>query len=114
MKKVILIFLGLYMASCAPAPGSNAGNNNQISSENSPESQAKILTEKMKESLTLNEAQAEKILMTNVINLKMVKRLRENRETDKLSSTKQKYQEEIKNILTEPQFTKFLAEFGDN
>lgn len=114
MKKLILIFLGLYASSCAPVPNTNAGTSNQVSADSSPESQAKILTEKMKESLTLNEAQAEKILMTNVINLKMIKRLRENRETDKLSSTKQKYQEEIKGILTEPQFTRFLAEFGDN
>ena len=49
--------------------------------------------------------------MINVVNYKILKRLRENNETDKLSSTKEKFHQELKSVLTESQFEKFLVEF---
>ena len=66
-----------------------------------------------KDSFSKKEKQwkEDKILMINVVNYKILKRLRENNETDKLSSTKEKFHQELKSVLTESQFEKFLVEF---
>jgi DNA recombination-dependent growth factor C len=98
------------MFGCAPGITPTTSSIPKIS-ENSPEAEARNLTTKMKDKLLLNAAQEDKILMINVVNNKVIKRLRENNETDKLSSTKEKFHTELKAVLTENQFSKFLVEF---
>ncbi|HLO44497.1 MAG TPA: hypothetical protein VK175_09200 [Leadbetterella sp.] len=111
MKNICcLLLLAFWALSCAPSTTPTAGNNPKLS-ENSPEAEARNLTTEMKEKLQLDATQEDKILMLNVVNNKVIKRLRENNETEKLSSTKEKFHTELKAILTENQFTKFLIEF---
>jgi DNA recombination-dependent growth factor C len=115
MKNLIII-LGIFCGTmaCAPATTPTESTNKTIATIISPEAEAKSVTEKMKSVLALNEAQEEKVMMVNVINIKLMKKLRESKETDKMSSTKTKYQSEIKEILDEAQFAKFLVEFNEN
>ncbi len=100
----------IMMFGCAPGTTPTTSSTPKLS-ENSPEAEARNLTTKMKDKLLLNTAQEDKILMINVVNNKLIKRLRENNETDKLSSTKEKFHQELKSVLTESQFEKFLVEF---
>jgi DNA recombination-dependent growth factor C len=106
----LLIVLVITMFGCAPGTTPSTSNAPKIS-ENSPEAEARNLTTKMKDKLLLDATQEDKILMINVVNNKVIKRLRENNETDKLSSTKEKFHTELKAILSESQFSKFLIEF---
>jgi type VI protein secretion system component VasF len=109
MKAALILFVTLFLAcqGCATAPQSTANT----TSETSPESQAKTLTERMKTSLELDDAQTEKVLLINVVHFKILKRLRTSNENDKIAVTKQKYREEIKAVLSEIQYEKFLVEF---
>ena len=106
----LLIVLVITMLGCAPGTTPTTNSTPKLS-ENSPEADARNLTTKMKDKLFLDTVQEDKILMINVINNKLIKRLRENNETDKLSSTKEKFHQELKTVLTESQFEKFLIEF---
>lgn len=106
----LLIVLVITMFGCAPGITPTSNSTPKLS-ENSPEAEARNLTTKMKDKLLLDAAQEDKILMINVVNNKLIKRLRENNETDKLSSTKEKFHTELKAVLTESQFSKFLVEF---
>jgi hypothetical protein len=106
----LLIVLVITMFGCAPGTTPTISSTPKLS-ENSPEAEARNLTTKMKDKLLLDAAQEDKILMINVVNNKVIKRLRENNETDKLSSTKEKFHTELKAVLTENQFSKFLVEF---
>jgi hypothetical protein len=112
--KPILLFVGLslFVVACTPSTTPSFGTTNKVA-ENSPEAEARTLTTKMKEKLALDITQEDKVLMINVVNNKVIKRLRENNETDKLSSTKEKFHSELKAVLSESQFSKFLVEFSD-
>lgn len=111
MKNLSLsIVLIITMFGCAPGTTPTSGSTPKIS-VNSPEAEARNLTTKMKDKLLLDVAQEDKVLMINVVNNKLTKRLRENNETDKLSSTKEKFHTELKAVLSESQFSKFLVEF---
>jgi hypothetical protein len=112
--KPFILFIGLLFFACACAPSTtpSSGTTNKVA-ENSPEAEARTLTTKMKEKLALDITQEDKVLMINVVNNKVIKRLRENNETDKLSSTKEKFHSELKAVLSESQFSKFLVEFPD-
>lgn len=111
MKNIIAIFLLLSLWACAP--GTTPTQGTQTIATTSPEAEAKVLTSKMKSVLNLDASQEEKVLMINVVNKKVVKRLRETNDTSKLPSTKEKYQSEMKGVLTDDQFAKFLVEFKD-
>jgi hypothetical protein len=106
----LLIVLVISMFGCVPGTTPTTNSTPKLS-ENSPEAEARNLTTKMKDKLLLDAAQEDKILMINVVNNKLIKRLRENNETDKLSSTKEKFHTELKSVLSESQFSKFLVEF---
>ena len=111
MKNIILLFTILSVFACAPGTMPSSGTNRVA--ETSPEAEARVLTTKMKTILSLDNVQDEKIMLINVVNIKVLKRLRENNETDKISSTKEKFHTELKSVLTESQFSKFLVEFPD-
>jgi hypothetical protein len=102
------LFLAFSLYSCITT---SPGNNTAQAVETSPESQAKTLTDKMKVALELDEVQTEKVLLINVVHFKILKKLRTSNENDKIASTKQKYREEIKAVLSDTQFQKFLVEF---
>ena len=80
---------------------------------NSPEAQARSLTDKMKKSLVLDQTQTDKVMLVNVTNLKIIKKLKESNETSKIETTKEKYKSEIKQILNDNQYSKFLSDFSD-
>lgn len=111
MKNLIILgFIGL-MLSCAPA--TTPTTSTPKVAETSPEAEARVLTNKMKEVLVLDATQEEKVMMINVVNNKVVKRLRETNDTGKMSSTKEKFHSELKGVLSEDQFAKFLVEFKE-
>jgi hypothetical protein len=109
MKTYRFLFLAAFLAfqSCVSTSPSTSG----ASLEASPESQAKTLTERMKASLGLDDAQTEKVLLINIVHFKILKRLRTSNEGDKIAATKQKYRDEMKAVLTDAQYQKFLVEF---
>jgi DNA recombination-dependent growth factor C len=108
----LLSFLALLVA-CAPANTPSSSQNSSTVSTSSPEAEARNLTNRMKETLLLDVAQTDRVLMVNVVNLKIIKKLKESNDTSKLSTTKEKYKAEMKDILDETQYTKFLSDFGD-
>ena len=111
MKNLSLfLILIITMFGCAPGTTPTSSSTPKIS-VNSPEAEARNLTTKMKDRLLLDTAQEDKVLMINVVNNKLTKRLRENNETGKLSSSKEKFHTELKAVLSESQFSKFLVEF---
>lgn len=112
MKNILILIVSLAMFACAPGTTPTSSNLPKVA-ESSPEAEARVLTSKMKDSLSLDAGQEDKILMINVVNNKVVKRLRENNETDKISSTKTKFHTELKGVLSEQQFSKFLVVFPD-
>jgi hypothetical protein len=109
MKAALIVFISIFLT-CQSCVSTSPSTTN-TTAETSPESQAKTLTERMKTSLELDDIQTEKVLLINVVHFKILKRLRTSNEGDKIAATKQKYREEIKGVLTEPQFQKFLVEF---
>jgi hypothetical protein len=109
MKATLIVLVSIFLACQSCVTGSPSTSN--TTAETSPESQAKSLTERMKASLELDETQTEKVLLINVVHFKILKRLRTSNENDKIAASKQKYKEEIKAVLTEPQYQKFLVEF---
>lgn len=110
MKNIIIgLVLLSGIVSCVPSSTPTSSAPKAV--EYSPETEARELTTKMKTKLNLDTPQEDKILLINVVNYKILKRLRENNETDKLSSTKEKFHQELKSVLTESQFEKFLVEF---
>jgi ATP-dependent Lon protease len=106
----ILIFC-ILCYSCATTSPSSSGKSTQGIAQISPESQARNITEKMKSALDLDQNQYDKALTVNVVNQKIMKRLRESKDTAQMSSTRTKYQEEMKAILTQSQYDIFLKEF---
>ncbi len=105
--KILLFGFGLLLYSCVSTPTSSTNT----ATEASPESQAKTLTDRMKTALELDEIQTEKVLTINVVHYKILKRLRVSNESDKIAATKQKYREEIKAVLNDTQYQKFLSDF---
>lgn len=107
-NSIIILFSALLLNACMPASTPSSGT--QVSTI-SPEAEAKSVTNKMKASLVLDDTQEEKVFLINVVNLKILKRLRETNDTAMINSTRVKYQSEIKEVLTETQYDKFLVEF---
>lgn len=79
----------------------------------SPEAEARVLTDQMKSSLELDDTQLDKVMMVNVVNIKIIKKLKESNEVSKIDSTRVKYKSELKEILSQSQYAKFLTEFSE-
>ena len=112
MKKVITaIFLSAVLAGCATGGGLSSSQNG--SSSVSAEAQAKNLTSRMKTTLSLDKNQEDRVLQINVVNQKLLQRLRQNNEESLISSAKENYHKELKGVLTSDQFTRFRSSFPD-
>lgn len=111
-----IALVGLLLGACATGGGlSTGGGGGQSSSQStsSAEAQAKELTNRMKTVLGLDKTQEEKVLTINVVNQKLLQRIRENNEQGLAASTKENYHKELKAVLTADQFTKFRASFPE-
>ena len=117
MKKLMSIaVVTLLMTACATGGGlSTGGGGGQASSQStsSAEAQARDLTNRMKAVLGLDKPQEEKVLTINVVNQKLLQRIRENNEQGLAASTKENYHKELKAVLTADQFTKFRSSFPE-
>lgn len=108
--------VAMLLGACATGGGlSTGGGGGQSSSQSttSAEAQAKELTNRMKTVLGLDKTQEEKVLTINVVNQKLLQRIRENNEQGLAASTKENYHKELKAVLTADQFTKFRASFPE-
>lgn len=111
MKKlVILIILGIYVASCATGGAVSGTSTSQVTSA---EAQAKELTNKMKTVLSLEKTQEDRVLQINVVNQKLLQRIRQNNEQSIVASTKESYHKELKSVLSDTQFSKFRSVFPE-
>lgn len=104
--------------SCAPATqqsssGSSNNANARIGQEASPEAQAQLKTQSMRESLSLTAEQVDKVLVINTVNLKTVKYLKDNKETDKLDAAQKTYMTELEKVLTKEQFEAYKVQIGN-
>ncbi|MCF8323995.1 MAG: hypothetical protein K9I84_03465 [Leadbetterella sp.] len=111
MKGLIIAILITFGVSSCIAPPLTTGTTNQGTS--SSEMEARRLTTQMKNSLALNASQEEKVLVINVVNLSLMKKLRESNQTDQIFKTQAKYKSEMKEVLNSDQYSKFLSEFGN-
>lgn len=111
MKGLIIAILITFGLNSCIAPPTSTGTASQGTS--SSEMEARRLTTLMKNSLALNALQEEKVLVINVVNLSLLKKLRESNQTDQISKTQAKYKSEMKEVLNTDQYTKFLTEFGN-
>ncbi len=114
MKKVIVtVLVGVLMSACATGGGLSTGGREASSQVSSAESQAKELTNRMRTVLSLSKVQEDKVLSVNVVNQKLLQRIRENNEQGLAASTKENYHKELKNILSADQFSKFRSSFPE-
>lgn len=107
MKSAIFFFfLSLALFSCSTSAPSTSGQGTYTS----PEAKAKDLTSKMVSILSLDKVQEDKVLTINVINEKLLQRLRPDQQSS-IQATKENYHKELKGVLTSPQFEKFKNSF---
>lgn len=111
MKGLIIAILITFGLNSCIAPLTSTGTVSQGTS--SSEMEARRLTTQMKNSLALNASQEEKVLVINVVNLSLLKKLRESNQTDQIPTTQAKYKSEMKEVLNSDQYSKFLTEFGN-
>lgn len=98
-SKLWIVVLALCLAGCT------ASSHNRVSSL---ENEAKVLTEKMTKVLSLNSAQTDKVLMINVVNLGLKNKLKDQ---EQLKDADDKFKAEMRKILTEEQYKKFILNF---
>ena len=110
MKNLIILYIFFLMTSCAStSPSSNTSNQTSVS----PEIQARKRTTEMKNVLGLNTVQEEKVLLINVVNFSLLKKLTESNQTGQIPMANEKYRSEIKEVLNPEQYNKFLEQFGN-
>lgn len=111
MKGLFLsIGLAVLISSCASSSGS--GSSSQTNTQTaSAEALAKDLTGKMKATLGLDKTQEDRVFAINVVNQKLIQRSRQNNDAALATSTKENYHKELKEVLSEQQFSKFLTSF---
>lgn len=107
--------MGMLLGACATGGGlsTGAGGGQASSQTSSAEAQARDLTNRMKTVLNLDKAQEEKVLTINVVNQKLLQRIRENNEQGLAASAKENYHKELKAVLTAEQFSKFRTSFPE-
>lgn len=116
MKKLMGFMLaGMLLGACATGGGlSTGGGGGQASAQtSSAEAQAKELTGRMKNTLNLDKTQEDRVLSINIVNQKLLQRIRENNEQGLAASAKENYHKELKAVLSADQFTKFRTSFPE-
>lgn len=110
MKQIIFLsILSFSILSCAS--GGSVSSGSSSTQESSAEAKAKQLTAQMKTVLGLSSTQEDKVLTINVVNEKMLQRIRTNNEQNLASTTKDSYHKELKTVLSDSQFSKFRSSF---
>lgn len=111
MKKILafLIIALIFVQNISCKNNKNAIKSG-VEAISNPESLAKLTTDQMVKALGLDGAQTEKVMMLNLVNYKVLQKLKPS-ESDKIASVKDKYIAEMKAVLSSPQFEKFLKEF---
>ncbi len=107
------MLVGVLMSACATGGGLSTGGGQASSQVSSAESQARELTNRMRTVLSLSKVQEDKVLSINVVNQKLLQRIRENNEQGLAASTKANYHKELKNVLSDDQFSKFRSSFPE-
>lgn len=110
MKNLLILYIFFLTISCASkSPTSTKSDQTSLS----PEIQARIRTTEMKNVLGLNTVQEEKVLLINVVNFSLLKKLTESNQTSQIPMTNDKYRTQIKEVLNTEQYSKFLEQFGN-
>ena len=106
---LIVIVAATMMASCAT--GGSLSSGQSTSQPASAEAQAKELTGRMKTVLALDKAQEDRVMSINVVNQKLLQRIRQSNDQSIVASTKENYHKELKGVLSTDQFSKFRTSF---
>lgn len=106
---MIGILVAGMMTSCAT--GGSVSSGQTTSQTVSAEAQAKELTGRMKTVLALDKSQEERVLSINVVNQKLLQRIRQSNDQSMAASTKETYHKELKGVLSADQFSKFRTSF---
>ena len=106
--RYFVILLLIAPQACVTGPSSTSS-----SVKSSTEMEARRVTNEMKAVLNLDYTQEEKILVINVVNFAILKKFRDNNQTQEIATTKEKYKNEVKQVLNSSQFSKFLENFGN-
>lgn len=113
MKRLLgVILVSALLASCATGASPSSGQSTTQNSS-SAEAQARELTNKMKTILGLDKPQEDRVLTINVVNQKLLQRIRQNNEQNLAASAKESYHKELKGVLSTEQFSKFRSSFPD-
>lgn len=112
MKKLIALSLlacSIGTTSCVTTSTPQRGNTDSTSNARtmSVEAEARKKTEDMNTLLSLSAAQKDEVMVANTVYFKILKNLRDNNETSKISSATESYKKKIKSILTTEQYSKF-------
>jgi ABC-type Fe3+-hydroxamate transport system substrate-binding protein len=106
------LFLGIFILFSAVACVTTQSSS-ILSSKSSTEMEARRVTSEMKTVLNLDNTQEEKVLLINVVNFAILKKLQDNNQTQEIVTTKEKYKNEIKQVLSSNQYSKFLEKYGN-
>jgi predicted transglutaminase-like cysteine proteinase len=110
MKKLLIVIAAAtMMASCAT--GGSLSSGQSTSQPASAEAQAKELTGRMKTVLALDKAQEDRVMSINVVNQKLLQRIRQSNDQSIAASAKENYHKELKGVLSADQFSKFRSSF---
>jgi hypothetical protein len=113
MNRWLSILLGvMVLTSCATGGSMSSGGGGAVQTS-SPESKARDLTNRMRTVLDLDKAQEEKALSINLVNQKLLQRMRESNDQSIAKTTRENYHKELKAVLSEAQFAKFRSSFPD-
>lgn len=113
MRKIIVLFSILFSANLVGCVTTTPQRGIQTTTgTSSVEAEARKKTEEMATKLTLTPTQKDEVMIANTVHLKVLKTLKDNKETDKIPAANESYKGKIKTILTAEQFTKFETEMG--
>lgn len=110
MKFLFWIVLSGFVLTFSSCSSSKKALKAGVETISNPEVMAKATTDNMVKALGLDGTQAEKVMMLNLVNYKVLQKLKPS-EADKIASVRDKYVSEMKAVLSSPQFEKFLKEF---
>lgn len=116
MKKIIVpavLFAALSLNSCVTSGPPSNNNSSTSNSSMSVEAEARQKTEQMAKLLSLTASQKDQVMVTNTVHMKLLRNLRTNNESNKISSANESYKTKIKSILDATQYAMFEKEMGD-
>jgi|GEM_PF-2400845 hypothetical protein len=115
MRKIValsLVALALGTTSCVTSTPQRDTNNTSPIRLMSVEAEARQRTESMSTLLGLSASQKDEVMIANTLYYKILKNLKDNKETSKNGAAKESYMRKIKSILSTEQYNKFETEMG--